>query len=249
MTSFEGIHPRGCDGQLPANGETTTGSGSAGPPLELSADRGRDRRAPRDDQSVRLRASGKSGQSVPRLHVMRREVRRGDGARDGAKCGRRAAAYHTTITEKRDAGLSVQRIWQDLVEEFGYSASYELLKRYVRALAPTRRAVGVFHHAPGASESRDLEHATGALHGWLRGAHDDLRCSILCGAGGVTFQLEQDSGDQTRPTSELALLDLLWLRRARLWRRRASPVAFAQRFLGAAASSLSWNRCLCTRPP
>jgi hypothetical protein len=36
-----------------------------------------------------------------------------------------AAIYHDTICEKRDAGLSVQRIWQDLVEEFGYGASYE----------------------------------------------------------------------------------------------------------------------------
>jgi hypothetical protein len=31
-----------------------------------------------------------------------------------------AAAYRTAITEKLDAGLSLQRIWQDLVEEFGY---------------------------------------------------------------------------------------------------------------------------------
>jgi len=67
-----------------------------------------------------------------------------------------AAAYRTTITEKLDAGLSVQRIWQDLVEEFGYSASYESVKRYVRTLAPTRRAVGVFHHAPGTEAQVDF---------------------------------------------------------------------------------------------
>lgn len=67
-----------------------------------------------------------------------------------------AAAYRPTITEKLDAGLSVQRIWQDLVEEFGYSASYESVKRYVRTLAPTRRAVGVFHHAPGAEAQVDF---------------------------------------------------------------------------------------------
>jgi hypothetical protein len=30
-----------------------------------------------------------------------------------------AAPYRTAITEKLDAGLSVQRIWQDLVEEYG----------------------------------------------------------------------------------------------------------------------------------
>jgi hypothetical protein len=33
--------------------------------------------------------------------------------------------YRDAITEKLDAGLSAQRIWQDLVEEFGYGASYE----------------------------------------------------------------------------------------------------------------------------
>jgi hypothetical protein len=61
-----------------------------------------------------------------------------------------AAVYRTAITEKLDAGLSLQRIWQDLVEEYGYGASYESVKRFVRTLAPTRRAVGVFHCAPGA---------------------------------------------------------------------------------------------------
>src|SRR5262249_16905485 len=34
-----------------------------------------------------------------------------------------AAVYRTAITEKLDAGLSLQRIWQDLVEEYGYGAS------------------------------------------------------------------------------------------------------------------------------
>ena len=60
-----------------------------------------------------------------------------------------AATYRTAITEKLDAGPSLQRIWQDLVEEYGYGASYESVKRFVRTIAP-RRAVGVFHCAPGA---------------------------------------------------------------------------------------------------
>lgn len=67
-----------------------------------------------------------------------------------------AAAYRATIQEKLDAGLSVQRIWQDLVEEFGYSASYESVKRYARTLTPTKRAVGVYHHAPGAEAQVDF---------------------------------------------------------------------------------------------
>jgi transposase len=67
-----------------------------------------------------------------------------------------AALYRTAITEKLDAGLSLQRIWQDLVEEYGYAASYESVKRFVRTLAPTRRAVGVFHCAPGAEAQVDF---------------------------------------------------------------------------------------------
>jgi transposase len=67
-----------------------------------------------------------------------------------------AAVYRTAITEKLDAGLSLQRIWQDLVEEYGYGSSYESVKRFVRTLAPTRRAVGVFHCAPGAEAQVDF---------------------------------------------------------------------------------------------
>jgi transposase len=67
-----------------------------------------------------------------------------------------AARYRTAITEKLDAGLSLQRIWQDLVEEYGYGASYESVKRFVRTIAPQRRAVGVFHCAPGAEAQVDF---------------------------------------------------------------------------------------------
>ena len=67
-----------------------------------------------------------------------------------------AALYGTAIAEKLDAGLSLQRIWQDLVEEYGYAASYESVKRFVRTIAPTRRAVGVFHCAPGAEAQVDF---------------------------------------------------------------------------------------------
>lgn len=75
-----------------------------------------------------------------------------------------AAAYRTAITEKLDAGLSVQRIWQDLVEEFGYAASYESVKRFVRTIAPRRRAVGVFHCAPGAEGQVDFFRGAPTLH-------------------------------------------------------------------------------------
>src|SRR5206468_7060325 len=76
----------------------------------------------------------------------------------GSRPRRRFAAglYRTAIAEKLDAGLSLQRIWQDLVEEYGYGASYESVKRFVRTIAPTRRAVGVFHCAPGAEGQVDF---------------------------------------------------------------------------------------------
>ncbi len=60
-----------------------------------------------------------------------------------------AALYCDTIVAKLDAGLSVQRIWQDLVEEYGFGYSYEAVKRFVRKLPRRHRAVGVFHSAPG----------------------------------------------------------------------------------------------------
>ena len=67
-----------------------------------------------------------------------------------------ARLYREAITEKLDAGLTVQRIWQDLIEEYGYGASYESVKRFVRTMAPPRRAVGVFHCAPGAEAQVDF---------------------------------------------------------------------------------------------
>lgn len=67
-----------------------------------------------------------------------------------------AAVYRDAIAEKLDAGLSLQRIWQDLTEDYGYGASYESVKRFARTIAPRRRAVGVFHSAPGAEVQVDF---------------------------------------------------------------------------------------------
>jgi transposase len=60
-----------------------------------------------------------------------------------------AAAYHDAIVEKLNKGLTRQRVWQDLVEEFGYAHSYESVKRYIRTLRRDRRVAGVIHSAPG----------------------------------------------------------------------------------------------------
>src|SRR6266487_4241690 len=46
-----------------------------------------------------------------------------------------AARYHDAILEKRASGLTAQRTWQDLTEEFGYGHSYESVKRYLRMIA------------------------------------------------------------------------------------------------------------------
>jgi transposase len=67
-----------------------------------------------------------------------------------------AAPYHDAIREKLEQGLSRQRIWQDLVEEYGYGGSYESIKRYVRRLPRPRRAVGVYHSAPGEEAQCDF---------------------------------------------------------------------------------------------
>jgi hypothetical protein len=60
-----------------------------------------------------------------------------------------AARYHGAIVEKRAHGLTAQRIWQDLTEEFGYGHSYESVKRYLRSIAPRGRPVGGFESDPG----------------------------------------------------------------------------------------------------
>src|SRR5579864_5186331 len=61
-----------------------------------------------------------------------------------------ATQYHDVILDKRSRGLTAQRIWQDLSEEFGYGHSYESVKRYLRTIAPRGRPVGVFESEPGA---------------------------------------------------------------------------------------------------
>lgn len=67
-----------------------------------------------------------------------------------------AAPYRGEILKKLERGLSLQRIWQDLVEEFGYGGSYESVKRYARRLDRPRRAVGVYHSAPGEEAQVDF---------------------------------------------------------------------------------------------
>lgn len=67
-----------------------------------------------------------------------------------------AAPYREAIQEKLGQDLSLQRIWQDLVEDYGYGGSYESVKRFARGLERPRRAVGVYHSAPGEEAQVDF---------------------------------------------------------------------------------------------
>jgi transposase len=68
-----------------------------------------------------------------------------------------AAHFHDAIVEKLDEGLSVQRVYQDLQDEYGYAYSYESVKRYVRKLERRqRRAAGVMHSLPGEESQVDF---------------------------------------------------------------------------------------------
>lgn len=81
--------------------------------------------------------------------------------------GRRsaAAAYRDVIAGKLDQGLTAQRIFQDLVEEFGYAYSYESVKRFVRGLNRPRRPVGVYPTAPGQEGQIDFFRGAPTLDG------------------------------------------------------------------------------------
>ena len=67
-----------------------------------------------------------------------------------------AARFRDAIVEKLELGLTVQRVFQDLQEEYGYAYSYESVKRYVRKLPRRRHAVGVMHTIPGEEAQVDF---------------------------------------------------------------------------------------------
>ena len=75
-----------------------------------------------------------------------------------------AAEYHDVIVKGLEAGLTVQRVWQDLGEDYGYGHSYESVKRYVRGLRKKKRIVGVMHHGPGEEAQVDFFQGAPTLH-------------------------------------------------------------------------------------
>lgn len=82
-----------------------------------------------------------------------------------------AARFRDVILEKLELGLTVQRVYQDLQEEYDYAHSYESVKRYVRKLTRRRRAVGVMHTIPGEEAQVDFFQGAPTLDGagqWRR---------------------------------------------------------------------------------
>jgi len=76
-----------------------------------------------------------------------------------------AAPFRGAILEKLELGLTIQRVYQDLQEEYGYGHSYESVKRYVRKLVRRRRAAGVMHTLPGEEAQVDFFQGAPTLDG------------------------------------------------------------------------------------
>jgi transposase len=82
-----------------------------------------------------------------------------------------AARFREVILDKLEQGLTLQRVHQDLQEEYDYAYSYESVKRYVRKLVRRRRAVGVMHTVPGEEAQVDFFQGAPTLDGagqWRR---------------------------------------------------------------------------------
>ncbi len=75
-----------------------------------------------------------------------------------------AAAYHDEIVHQVEKGLTAKRIWQDLVEDYGYGHSYESVKRYIRGLTRDRQVVVVRHSKPGEKVQVDFFKGAPSLH-------------------------------------------------------------------------------------
>lgn len=87
----------------------------------------------------------------------------GSGAdRGGSKAGRRSECepLRQQILDKLELGLSAQRIYQDLVEEHGFAASYDSVKRFVRRLG--RKLLPMRRVESGVGQEAQVDFGTGA---------------------------------------------------------------------------------------
>jgi len=57
--------------------------------------------------------------------------------------------YRSVIEASVAKGLSAQRIWQDLKEDYSFSYGYCSVKRFVRKVSPRREVAAVMEHPPG----------------------------------------------------------------------------------------------------
>jgi transposase len=67
-----------------------------------------------------------------------------------------AATYDAFIRGGVKAGLSAQRIWQDLVEQYGYAYGYLTVQRYVRRLRGRQEVSDHMEHPPGQEAQVDF---------------------------------------------------------------------------------------------
>jgi transposase len=68
-----------------------------------------------------------------------------------------AHPYRDFIEAGLEKGLSYQRIWQDLVEEYAYCGSYDSVRRYARRIKRSRPELSdVMHAAPGEEAQVDF---------------------------------------------------------------------------------------------
>jgi len=76
----------------------------------------------------------------------------------GSPPGRSTAyPYRTFIEAELEKGLSYQRIWQDLREEYAYCGSYDSVRRYAKRLKRSRPELAdIMHSAPGEEAQVDF---------------------------------------------------------------------------------------------
>lgn len=85
--------------------------------------------------------------------------------------------YSEHIEQELQKGLSAQRIWQDLVCDYGFEGSYDSVKRYVRRLkARSPKRIWRIETLPG--EEAQVDFGTGA---WITGPEKRKRRSWRCG--------------------------------------------------------------------
>ena len=83
------------------------------------------------------------------------------------------------IAKALERGLGAQRIWQDLVEEYGYGGGYLTVQRYVRGLKRLRPEVADrLEHPPGEEALCGFPHSASAPGSWARD-----RVTALVGVG------------------------------------------------------------------